>query len=249
MDEVARLRSFRATVADPPADVVAAAEALLLAQLEARAPANRLRFRRRRAFGVAVGVAACVMAAAGAFAAGLGDILDAPPAPRENQAALQNLFPPLQIGHAVTLAENNGRKLFGARTTRGGYCFSATSAIDPRGEGGYCVSRSEAEALDAGGEVVAFGMSGWSVGGYAPGASTVRVTGAGVDVTFPVQPNGWWVGAARVPVRPPSDVIEGYVVASSVASDGKVLGTDPLMHVTVVKGRDGRVIAVRMAML
>jgi hypothetical protein len=246
MDEVALLRSFRATVADPPADVVAAAGTALLAQDGARAPASQRRFRPRRRFAVALGLVACILAAAGAFAAGFGDVLDGPPAPPKNEAALKNLFPPLHIGRAVTLAENGGRKLFGARTASGGYCFSATSPIDPDGEGGYCVSPSEAKALGAG-EVVAFAMSGGSVGGYAPGATTVRVTGAGIDVTFPVKPSGWWLGVARVPLTPRNGVIEGDVVATSIGPDRNVLGSDPLMHVTVVKGRDGRVVGVGIA--
>jgi hypothetical protein len=179
-----------------------------------------------------------------------GDPLAGPPAPPDNDAALRALFPPYRIGHATQLAEYEGRKLFGARTASGGYCFSATSPTDPKGEGGHCVSKAEALRLDASG-TVAFTMSGWSAGGYAPGAREVRISGAGIDVTVPVAENGWWVGVARLPLggdrlRSPLPVghDRGFVVATSVGPDGRVLGRARLMIVTVTRDDSGRVLTV-----
>jgi hypothetical protein len=186
-------------------------------------------------------------ASASAFAApGFAgdDILNGPSAPPENDAALQALFPPYRIGHATELVEFQGRKLFGARTAKGGYCFSATSPIDPKGEGGHCVSPSEARTLDAGG-TVAFAMSGGSVGGYAPGGSQVRVSGAGIDLTVPVSEKGWWLGVADLPAKPPSHFRGPVdVVATSLSPDGRVLGRDALMRISVLKPGAGWVLSI-----
>jgi hypothetical protein len=198
---------------------------------------------------------ACLLGGAAALAASglLGNgILSGPSAPPENDTALRALFPPYHIGRATQLAEYEGRKLFGARTAKGGYCFSATSPIDPKGEGGHCVSADEAHRLDAGG-TVAFAMSGDSVGGYAPGASEVRVSGAGVDVTDPVGENGWWLGVAPLPaVDRLHELLRGkdraYVVATSIGPDGRVLGRDPLMLVTLMRTNSGRIIGIGMAL-
>jgi len=232
MDEIARFRSFRAAAADPSPEAVTAARKRLLAHADPARANIRLRPRGRRALAVAL-AAACLVGVAAAFGASQilkSDVLRGPAAPTENEAALQALFPPLDIGRATELAEHAGRTLFGARTARGGYCFSATSPVDPKGEGGHCVSAAEARTLDGGG-TVAFAMSGWSVGGYAPGASKVHVSGAGIDVTVPVSKNGWWVGVARLPLTTLRDAIEGTVVATGVGPDGDVLGRDPLMRV------------------
>jgi hypothetical protein len=183
-----------------------------------------------------------------------GDPLTGPPAPRDNDAALRALFPPYHIGHATQLAEYEGRKLFGARTARGGYCFSATSSIDPKGEGGHCVYKAEAQTLDAGG-TVAFAMSGASVGGYAPRANTVRVSGAGIDLTFPVGENGWWLGVAPLPGmermlrlhRLLNGKDRDSVVATSIGPGGEVLGQDPLMLVAVARTTDGRFAGISVA--
>jgi hypothetical protein len=172
------------------------------------------------------------------------DPLTGPAAPPENDAALRNLFPPYQIGHAKQLAAYDGRKLFGARTGTGGYCFSATSPIDPKGEGGHCVTPSEARTLDTG-ATVAFAMSGGSVGGYAPGASHVRVSGAGIDVTVPVSATGWWLGVAQLPAKPPPHFRGPFdVVATSLSADGQVLGRDPLMRVSVLRPGRGWVLGI-----
>jgi|RhiMetdeSRZDD1v2_1073273.scaffolds.fasta_scaffold88286_2 hypothetical protein len=182
-----------------------------------------------------------------------GDPLTGPPAPAENDAALRALFPPYQIGHATQLAERGGRKLFGARTARGGYCFSATSPTDPKGEGGHCVSVEEARTLTAGG-TVAFAMSGWSVGGYAPGATSVRINGAGLDETVPVNEKGWWLGVARLPVeqmmrehRLPDGTQQAAVIATSVAAAGREIGRDQLMLVHLARTSDGRFVGVGFA--
>jgi hypothetical protein len=182
-----------------------------------------------------------------------GDPLKGPPAPPENDVALRALFPPYKIGHATQLATYEGRRLFGARTARGGYCFSATSPTDPMGEGGHCVSEAQSRRLDAGGSV-AFTMSGWSAGGYAPGASEVRVSGAGIDATIPVAENGWWVGVARLPLgtdRPrsplPNGQDRGTVTATSVAADGQVLGRARVMVVLVTRDAHGQVLTVGWA--
>jgi hypothetical protein len=178
-----------------------------------------------------------------------GDRLSGPPAPSDNDAALRALFPPYRIGHATQLAEHDGRKLFGARTASGGYCFSATSPIDPKGEGGHCVSKADALKLDAS-RPVAFTMSGWSAGGYAPGAREVRMSGAGIDVTVPVAENGWWVGVAQLPLGGrlrsalPAGQDRGFVVATSVGPDGQVLGQARVMIVTVTRDDSGRVLTV-----
>lgn len=199
----------------------------------------------------------CLLGAAGALAAAgvLGDgILSGPSAPPENDTALRALFPPYHIGRATQLAEYEGRKLFGARTAAGGYCFSATSPIDPKGEGGHCVYKTEAQTLDAGG-TVAFAMSGASVGGYAPGATTVRVSGAGIDLTFPVGENGWWLGVAPLPgmdrMMRLHRLLNGKdrdsVVATTIGPDGLVVGQDPLMLVAVARTSDGRFVGISVA--
>ena len=246
MDEITRIRSFRADVSEPSAHVVAAARSALLALIDSRPKRRRSAVRSRRTLLAAVTLA-CLLGGAGALAASglLGDgILSGPSAPPENDAALRALFPPYRIGHATELAEYEGRKLFGARTAKGGYCFSATSPIDPKGEGGHCVLGAEARTLDAGG-TVAFAMSGGSVGGYAPGASRVRVSGAGIDVTVPVTERGWWLGVAHLPAKPPPDFRGPVdVVATSLSPDGRVLGRDPLMRVTVLRPGDGWILGI-----
>jgi hypothetical protein len=246
VDEVTRIRSFRANVPEPPLHVVAEARTALLALVDSRPTRRRWAVRSRRTLVAAVALA-CLLGGAGALAASgvLGDgILSGPSAPPENDAALQALFPPYRIGHATQLTEYQGRKLFGARTARGGYCFSATSPIDPKGEGGHCVSKGEANTLDAGG-TVAFAMSSSSVGGYAPRATSVHVAGAGIDVTFPVGENGWWLGVAELPKNPLSDGQDrALVVATSIGPDGRVIGEDPLMLVTVGRTVDGRVVGI-----
>jgi hypothetical protein len=248
MDEITRIRSFRADVSEPSAHVVAAARSALLAVIDSR-PTRRRAVRSGRTLVAAVALA-CLLGGAGALAASglLGDgILSGPSAPPENDAALSALFPPYRIGHATELTEYEGRKLFGARTARGGYCFSATSPTDPKGEGGHCVSEAEARTLDAAG-TVAFAMSGWSVGGYAPGASSVRVAGAGIDVTFPVGENGWWLGVAELPKNPlPNGQDRAQVVATGIGPDGRVLGEDPLMLVTIARTVARRVIGIGIA--
>jgi hypothetical protein len=251
MDEITQMRSFRAEVYDPSAEVVAAARREFLAHANARSR-RRSQTRSRRLLIAAVALM-CVLGAASALAASglLGDgILNGPSAPPENDAALQALFPPYRIGHATKLAEYEGRKLFGARTAKGGYCFSATSPIDPKGEGGHCVSKAEARTLDAQG-TVAFAMSGWSVGGYAPGASEVRVSGAGIDVTVPVGEKGWWLGVAQLSLRSSEPLPDGpdraLVVATSIGPDGRVVGRDPLMLVTRMRTPNGVVVGIGMA--
>ena len=246
MDEIARIRSFRADASEPSAYAVAAARKELLAIMHSR---RRWAVPRRRTLVAAI-VLVCLLGAAGALAAsgllGVG-ILSGPSAPPENDAALRALFPPYRIGHATQLAEYQSRKLFGARTAAGGYCFSATSPIDPKGEGGHCVSKAEVHTLDAGG-TVAFAMSGWSVGGYAPGAGTVRVTGAGIDLTFPVGENGWWLGVARLPgvdrLELPNGQRQANVIATGIGRDGRVLGHDELMLVRVYGTGPGRMIQI-----
>jgi hypothetical protein len=207
--------------------------------------------RSRRWFAAAV-VLALMISGAGAFAATHivgGGVLNGPSARPENDAALRTLFPPYRIGHATVLGEYKGRTLFGARTALDGYCFSATSPTDPKGEGGHCVSTAEAATLDTGGgPPVAFAMSGSSVGGYAPRATSVRVAGAGIDVTFQVGENGWWLGAAELPKNPvPHGQDSALVIATTIGSDGRVLGHDPLMAVKVARNGAGRVISIGIA--
>jgi len=149
VDELAQVRSFRASVSDPSADVVAAARRQMLAAPQSRRPIRKSAIPRRRILIVVIALT-LLLGGAGVVAAGLfGDgILTGPQAPKENDAALQALFPPFHIGHATELATFDGRKLFGAHTASGGYCFSATSPTDPKGEGGHCVSAAEAQRLD-----------------------------------------------------------------------------------------------------
>lgn len=157
--------------------------------------------------------------------------LDGPAAPPARQEALRDLFPPFAIGPARTLAEHDGRTLFGARTARGGYCFSATSPVDPGAEGGHCVSPGDARRLNHRG-VVAFAMSGGSVGGYASQAESVRITGAGLDVVVPVNDRGWWIAVATLPSPPLADGDdEETVVATALAADGRELGDDALLQI------------------
>jgi len=179
---------------------------------------------------------AAVLALLAAVAVGVGlaatGILQGPAAPAENDAALRRLMPPLGIGPATELASQGGRTLFGARTERGGYCFSATSQTDPEGEGGHCLSDGDAARLDRA-RVVAFALSGSSAAGYAPGAESVRITGAGLDVEILVSDNGWWVGEARLPSPPllPEGVERATVVATARAEDGALVGRDSLLVV------------------
>jgi hypothetical protein len=252
VDEIARVRSFRADVLEPSTRVFARERRALLAATRSRRRRRGWPLRSRRILVAALALA-CLLGTAGALAAVgvLGDgILSGTSAPPENDAALRALFPPYHIGRATQLGEYDSRKLFGARTAAGGYCFSATSPIDPKGEGGHCVSKAEAQTLDAGG-TVAFAMSGGSVGGYAPGASTVRVSGAGIDLTVPVGENGWWLGIARLPVerimrlqRLPNGKDRESVIATSIASDDEVLGQAQLMLVVIARTKDGRFVGV-----
>jgi hypothetical protein len=246
MDEITRIRTFRADVTPPSGYVVGASRRELLAVIDSRPTGRWWAIRSRRALAAAIALV-CLLGTAGAIAASglLGNgILSGNSAPPENAAALRALFPPYSIGRATELAHYDGRKLFGARTRRGGYCFSATSPTDPTGEGGHCVSNAEARTLDAG-RTVAFAMSGASVGGYAPGASKVRVSGAGIRVTVPVGENGWWLGVARLSRDTlPDGEHRAFVVATSIGPDGRVLGHDALMFVTVYGTGAGRVIQV-----
>jgi hypothetical protein len=227
VNELLALRSFRSDVADPPQSLVARERQQLLAQAEQRSW-------RRHAVIAAVAIA-CVLGGAGALAAsgvvGHG-ILAGPSAPAQNDTALQDLFPPYDIGHATQLAEFDGRTLFGARTAKGGYCFSATSPTDPKGEGGHCVSDAAARRLNAGKEA-AFAMSGWSVGGYSPGATEVHLQGAGVDATVSVGANGWWIGVAELPTEKLMDELSGdaYVMATSIGPHDEVLASRPVIRV------------------
>ena len=228
MDDLDHVRAFRAGAAYPSDEVTAAARQALLRSLRDGRAGARSSGRRRLLLALTAG-AAFVFASGLALAA--AGILDGPPAPPEKQRALAELFPPLRIGRATTLASHDGRTLFGARTEAGGYCFSATSPLDPRSEGGHCVSQADERALDRR-ETVAFAMSGASAGGYAPGAREVRVTGPGVDVSIPVGANGWWVGEVRLPQPPlPPGVRSGTVVAAAVAEDGRVVGRDALLRI------------------
>lgn len=213
-------------------------EELLRPLLRIQPVTRRTRLRRRRRL---VAVAAALIAALGAAATvaaatvGVGPLHDAltgPAAPEDKQDALRGLFPPLKIGPARVLAEHDGRTLYGARTARGGYCFSATSPVDPQAEGGHCVSTAEARRLDRHG-TVAFAMSGSSVGGYARGAEAVRITGAGLDVRVPVNPAGWWIGVAELRRPPlPDGVDADDVVASAFGRDGESLGDYVLLRIT-----------------
>lgn len=184
-----------------------------------------------RARVLAAAVALLAAVGVGVAIAATTDILEGAPAPPENDAALRQLFPPLAIGPATELASRNGRTLFGARTRSGGYCFSATSPVDPTGAGGHCVSEAEARALDRR-RVVAFAMSGSSVGGYAPGADYVRITGAGLEVEIPVSRNGWWVGEVRLGKPPlPAAVDDASVVATAYEAGGREIAADPLLRI------------------
>ncbi len=229
MDELVALQSFRVDVAAPSGELVASERRRLLA-----ATARGTRRRRRRILVAAI-VAACALGAAGALAATgvIGDgILSGPAAPSENDAALRALFPPYNIGHATELAQREGRTLFGARTAKGGYCFSATSPTDPKGEGGHCVSAAAAHRLDVGKDA-AFMMSGWSVGGYSPGADQVHLAGPGVDVTVPVGDNGWWLGVAELPTEKLMEELRGdaYVTATSIGPNGDVLASRQVVSI------------------
>lgn len=207
---------------------------------EARADVTRGPSRRegRRRILPAVALALLVTAAVGVALAATG-VLQGPPAPPENDAALRQLMPPLGIGPATELASQGGRTLFGARTKGGGYCFSATSPTDPKGEGGHCLSDADATRLDEG-RVVAFALSGSSAGGYAPGAESVRITGAGIDAEFPVSDSGWWVGEARLPSPPlPAGIERATVRATARTEDGAVVGRDPLLLVQRLAGLTG----------
>ena len=191
--------------------------------------------RRRRTL-IAAALAGLTVVGAGVALAAASDILDGPAAEPERDAALRSLFPPLGIGPATKLVSRDGRTLYGARTKRGSYCFSATSPSDPNDAGGHCVSDAEARRLDQRG-VVAVAMSGSSIGGYAPGARYVRVTGATLDLEIPVSDGGWWVGVAELPSPPlPTAVDEATVVATAYTLDGDVIGSDPLIRIRRVGG-------------
>ena len=212
------------------------ADILLRAGADAR---TRATGRRRRVL-LAAALALLATAAVGVALAATG-VLQGPPAPPENDAALRQLMPPLGIGPATELASHGGRTLFGARTKAGGYCFSATSPTDPRGEGGHCLSDADAARLD-GRRVVAFALSGSSAGGYAPGAESVRINGAGIDAEAPVSANGWWIGEARL-LTPPlaPGVASATVVATGRAKDGTIVGRDSLLFIDRVEGPGGDV--------
>lgn len=205
-----------------------------------RASARTGATRPRRRLLLAAALTVLTTAAVGVALAATG-VLQGPPAPPENDAALRHLMPPLGIGPATELASHNGRTLFGARTKAGGYCFSATSPTDPRGEGGHCLSDADAARLDNR-HVVAFALSGSSAGGYAPGADSVHVTGAGIDAEFPVAANGWWIGEARLPTPPLAPGVESAtVVATAGAKDGSVVGRDSLLFIERAEGLAGDV--------
>ena len=192
---------------------------------------ERRPWRRRRGVLLAVG-ASVAAAAVGVAVAASGDILQGPAAPPRYDTALRELMPPLGIGRARELASHDGRTLFGARTRAAGYCFSATSPVDRGAQGGHCVSAAEARSLDRRG-FVAFAMSGSSVGGFAPGADSVRVTGAGLDVVVPVSDAGWWVGEARLGEPPlPPGAVAATVVATGYTAAGEVVGRDRLLEIT-----------------
>lgn len=220
-------------------------ERLLRPLLLLRPVTRRSRVRRRQRITLSAVVVSLVFVGGATVAAGtvgmgpLGDALTGPAAPPEKQEALRGLFPPLRIGPARTLAQHAGRTLFGARTARGGYCFSATSPVDPKAEGGHCVSDGEARRLNRGG-MVAFAMSGSSVGGYAPGATTVRISGAGLDVMLPVNARGWWIGVAALREPPlPDGVAAATVVATAYTGDARSLGTDRLLEIRRLDGLGG----------
>ena len=208
---------------------------------EPRPTVTRARGRREgRRILVVVALAFLAAVVVGVALAATG-ILQGSPAPPENDAALRQLMPPLGIGPATELAAHGGRTLFGARTKGGGYCFSATSPTDPKGEGGHCLSKADEATLDDRG-VVAFALSGSSAGGYAPGAESVRITGAGIDAEYPVSNSGWWVGEARLPSPPlPPGIERATVVATARTGDGAIVGRDPLLLVQHVAGPAGGV--------
>ena len=215
----------------------------VLRRVDAGRSSSRLRLRPGRVRLLAAALAALIVVGVGVALAAV-DVLQGPPAPPENDKALRQLFPPLRIGPATELASHGGRTLFGARTERGGYCFSTTSPMDPEGEGGHCVSNAEADVLDRGG-VVAIAMSGSSAGGYAAGADHVRITGAGIDVEVPVSGTGWWVGEARLKRPPlPARVEQATVVATAFTNDGTVAGRDPLLYVRRIHGPAGDVYSI-----
>jgi hypothetical protein len=217
MDEIALLSSFQAHVADPGAATIQAARSALTEPL-------RRRHSRRLVLAAALGT--CALAASGALAA--VNILDGPAAPSVNDSGLQNLLPPLGIGHARTLATLAGRTLFGARTKAGGYCFSATSPTDPDAGGGYCLPDPEATRINAH-ELVGFPISGGTVAGYAPaGATHVRLRGLGLDTTVPVARNGWWVGNASAVYS--LQAPEGFLTATALDAQGHELASDPVIH-------------------
>jgi hypothetical protein len=88
-------------------------------------------------------------------------------------------------------------------------------------------------------------MSGGSIGGYAPGASQVRVSGAGIDLTVPVSEKGWWLGVADLPAKPPPHFRGPVdVVATSLSPDGRVVGRDALMRISVLTPGAGWVLSI-----
>jgi hypothetical protein len=236
MAELADLQRFRATVSDPEAHLVARARADLKRSIGGAAVAvPRWRGRRVR---LLVAIVALVVTGTGLGIAESG-VLDGPPAPPVQDAALQRLFPPFGIGHAATLASYGGRSLFGARTASGGYCLSATSPTDPDAGGGHCLSDGYAARLTAG-EPISLVLSGWSAAGFAPGARLVRLHGLGVDATVPVASNGWWIGVAEVhPFALPGGATSGEVTATALAADGSTLATTTVFRVTAVPGVKG----------
>ena len=112
------------------------------------------------------------------------------------------------------------------------------------------MSSAEAQALDAG-TTVAFAMSGWSVGGYAPGATSVRLSGAGIDLSFPVGEKGWWLGEAEMlrQTIPLLAADRALVVASGRTDNGSTVGSDPLMRIKLSHSADGRVLGFAVSFI
>jgi hypothetical protein len=236
MGELADLRRFRSTVADPDGVSIASARGALERSI---ARGTRRRAPTRRA---ALAVALVLLAVGGSGLA-IADrgIFDGPPAPPAQDAGQQRLIPSLKIGHATTLASYGGRSLFGSRTAAGGYCLSASSPTDPDAEGGRCLSDRYGAVLAAG-KPITIPISGGSVGGYAPGASTVSLTGLGDAETVPVAPNGWWIGVATLGdlfALPARERNGGEVTATLRAADGSILDTLVVFRLESIPGVPG----------
>jgi hypothetical protein len=241
MPELADLTAFRANVADPDEAAIGTARSDLLRAIERRPSAHR----RSRRLALAVALVVLAIGGSGLALANHG-VFDGPPAPPAQDAGQQRLFPMLRIGHATTLASYGGRSLFGSRTAAGGYCLSASSPVDPDAEGGRCLSDRYA-ALLAAGRPITIPISGGSVGGYAPGASSVGIAGLGVDETVPVAANGWWIGVVdlgNVFALSSSDRNGGEVSATARAADGSVIAITLVFRLETLPGLPG-VVALR----